>query len=132
MIAKLLGHAQIQTTARYTHLTRDAVRDAAIRVSQGIAEDILLARSPQYSQAAMRQNGNTIPLSGRIAPSIDRNLDVRDLHSIDVKASVKVSAARVAADIGDDIFPPWKLKSGLQSSGTAAEGTDAHQLKAVR
>ena len=114
VIAKLLGHAQIQTTARYTHLTRDAVRDAAVRVARGIAEDILLARSPQCPQATLRQNGSAIPLSGRIAPSIDRNLDVRDLYSIDVKASVKVSAARVAADIGDDIFPPWKRKSGLQ------------------
>ena len=121
VIAKLLGHAQIQTTARYTHLTRDAVRDAAVRVGQGIAEDILLARSPQCPQAAMRQNGSAIPLSGRIAPSIDRNLDVRDLHSIDVKASVRVSAARIAANIGNDILPPWTRKSGLQSSGTAAD-----------
>ena len=121
VIAKLLGHAQIQTTARYTHLTRDAVRDAAARVGQGIAEDIFLARSPQCPQAAMRQNGSAIPLSGRIAPSIDRNLDVRDLHSIDVKASVRVSAARIAADIGNDILPPWTRKSGLQSSGTAAD-----------
>ena len=40
VIAKLLGHAQIQTTARYTHLTRDAVKNAAIRVAEGIADDI--------------------------------------------------------------------------------------------
>ena len=40
VIAKLLGHAQIQTTARYTHLTRDAVRDAATRVAGSIGEDI--------------------------------------------------------------------------------------------
>ena len=43
VIAKLLGHAQIQTTARYTHLTRDAVKDAATRVAGGIAEDIFPA-----------------------------------------------------------------------------------------
>ena len=43
VIAKLLGHAQIQTTARYTHLTRDAVKDAAVRVAEGIAEDIFPA-----------------------------------------------------------------------------------------
>ena len=40
VIAKLLGHAQIQTTARYTHLTRDAVKDAATRVADDIAQDI--------------------------------------------------------------------------------------------
>ena len=43
VIAKLLGHAQIQTTARYTHLTRDSVKDAAIRVANDIAKDIFPA-----------------------------------------------------------------------------------------
>ena len=121
VIAKLLGHAQIQTTARYTHLAREAVRDAAVRVAEGIAEDILPARRPQRPRAALYQNGSAIPLSGRIAPGIDRGLDARDLHSIDVKASVKASAARVAAGIADDIFPPWQRKSGLVSSGIAAD-----------
>ena len=45
VIAKLLGHAQIQTTARYTHLTRDAVKDAATRVANHIAEDIFPANT---------------------------------------------------------------------------------------
>ena len=40
VIAKLLGHAQIQTTARYTHLTRDAVKGAATRVADDIAQDL--------------------------------------------------------------------------------------------
>ena len=45
VIAKLLGHAQIQTTARYTHLARDAVKDAATRVSNDIAQDIFPANA---------------------------------------------------------------------------------------
>ena len=45
VIAKLLGHAQIQTTARYTHLARDAVKDAATRVADDIADDIFPART---------------------------------------------------------------------------------------
>ena len=45
VIAKLLGHAQIQTTARYTHLTRDAVKDAATRVAGDIAQDVLPTRA---------------------------------------------------------------------------------------
>ena len=49
VIAKLLGHAQIQTTARYTHLTRDAVKDAATRVADGIAEDIFPATTTHRS-----------------------------------------------------------------------------------
>jgi site-specific recombinase XerD len=37
MIGKLLGHTQVQTTARYAHLMADPVREAAGQVSQGIA-----------------------------------------------------------------------------------------------
>ena len=52
VIAKLLGHAQIQTTARYTHLTRDAVKDAAIRVARDIAEDVLEGHAPNRASAS--------------------------------------------------------------------------------
>ena len=41
VIAKLLGHSHIQTTARYAHLARDTVREAAERIAQSIAEDIM-------------------------------------------------------------------------------------------
>ena len=39
-IARLLGHGQVSTTARYAHLARDAVKASASRVSDSIAEDI--------------------------------------------------------------------------------------------
>ena len=41
MIGKLLGHTQIATTARYAHLDRHAVHEAAERVANSIAADIL-------------------------------------------------------------------------------------------
>ena len=41
MIGKLLGHTQIQTTARYAHLARDSIRVSAARVAASIGEDIL-------------------------------------------------------------------------------------------
>ena len=41
MIGKLLGHRQIETTARYAHLARDSVRESAERVAESIAADIL-------------------------------------------------------------------------------------------
>ncbi len=41
VIAKLLGHSQIRTTARYAHLARDSVRAAAARVAASISEDFL-------------------------------------------------------------------------------------------
>ena len=41
MIGRLLGHTQVETTARYAHLARDSVHEAAVRVSDSIAADIL-------------------------------------------------------------------------------------------
>ncbi len=38
MIGKLLGHSQVQTTARYAHLAADPVKAAADRVSANIAD----------------------------------------------------------------------------------------------
>ncbi|MCY4381660.1 MAG: site-specific integrase [Nitrospinae bacterium] len=40
VIGKLLGHTQIETTARYAHLTPDSVREAAERIAASIAADI--------------------------------------------------------------------------------------------
>ena len=37
IIGKLLGHTQVQTTARYAHLAADPVKAAAERVSSNIA-----------------------------------------------------------------------------------------------
>ena len=113
VIAKLLGHAQIQTTARYTHLARDAVKDAAARVAGGIGEDILPTGRPDRPRSAVRRNGSAIPRVGRIATGTLRDLDVHDLPINNVEASVMASAARVAADIGDDILPPRKRNIGL-------------------
>ena len=41
MIGRLLGHREIETTARYAHLARESVHEAAARVADSIAEDIL-------------------------------------------------------------------------------------------
>ena len=42
MIGRLLGHAKLQTTARYAHLARDSVREAAARVAASIGADLAL------------------------------------------------------------------------------------------
>ncbi len=41
MIGKLLGHRRAQTTARYAHLARDSVKEAAARIASSIGEDIM-------------------------------------------------------------------------------------------
>ena len=38
MIGKLLGHTQVQTTARYAHLARDSIQNAAARITGSIGE----------------------------------------------------------------------------------------------
>jgi len=41
MIGRLLGHTQVETTARYAHLAHDSVRESAVRVAESIAADFL-------------------------------------------------------------------------------------------
>ena len=40
MIGKLLGHAKVQTTARYAHLGRHSVKVAAVRISDSLEADM--------------------------------------------------------------------------------------------
>ena len=46
-IGRLLGHSQVQTTARYAHLARDSVREAAGRISDRI-ETALYRNCPMF------------------------------------------------------------------------------------
>ena len=41
VIGKLLGHSRMETTARYAHLARDSAQEAAGRVAESIAEDMM-------------------------------------------------------------------------------------------
>ncbi len=40
-IGKLLGHTQVQTTARYAHLARDTVQASAARIGDSIDNDLV-------------------------------------------------------------------------------------------
>ena len=53
MIGRLLGHSQVQTTARYAHLARDSLHEAARRVS-GRIEAGLYRDCPEF--AAVRRD----------------------------------------------------------------------------
>lgn len=45
MIGKLLGHSQVETTARYAHLARDTVHESAARVAESLAADLFGRRT---------------------------------------------------------------------------------------
>jgi hypothetical protein len=47
MIGKLLGHTQVQTTARYAHLANDPVKQAAERVADQLGTLLLKSRHPE-------------------------------------------------------------------------------------
>ncbi len=40
MTGKLLGHAQVQTAARYAHLGRNPVRVAAVKLADSLEADM--------------------------------------------------------------------------------------------
>ena len=63
MIGKLLGHRQVQTTARYAHLARESVKTSAARVAESIAAD-MEKRSPLRSHEAAVPSG-TVPTGSR-------------------------------------------------------------------
>ena len=42
VIGKLLGHTEVQTTARYSHLAEDSVMESAARIAASIGEDIFM------------------------------------------------------------------------------------------
>ncbi len=50
MIGKLLGHTQVQTTARYAHLARDSIQNAAARITGSIGGDLISNPSVDKTQ----------------------------------------------------------------------------------
>ena len=59
MIGKLLGHTQVQTTARYAHLASDPVKQAATKISDRLAS-ALLGALDKPSAGKAQQSGAAI------------------------------------------------------------------------
>ena len=85
-IARLLGHARVQTTSRYAHLARDSVKEAAARVAADIGGDILPGDDSRSGE------GNSAP-ARRAVPAADGR----------ARGALRASAERIAARIGADI-----------------------------
>ena len=84
-IARLLGHAHVQTTARYAHLARDTVKEEAARVPADIGGDILPGGKP--------------------GPAVLPPLPPRPGPGDGARGGVRACAERVAGGIGADILP---------------------------
>ena len=56
MIGKLLGHTQVQTTARYAHLARDSIQTAAARITESIGSNLLSEREDDTGEPAPSRN----------------------------------------------------------------------------
>ncbi len=61
MIGKLLGHTQVQTTARYAHLANDPVKSAAGRVSDTIGAAMLGKGKPPTSTEKPKKRKSATP-----------------------------------------------------------------------
>ena len=55
VIGKLLGHTQVQTTARYAHLAGDSVKEAAARIAASIGADISIRSVLEGARPGTRQ-----------------------------------------------------------------------------
>ena len=60
MIGRLLGHSQIETTARYAHLARDSVHEAADRIADSLAKDLF---ADARRSRTTKWSGNSVSLT---------------------------------------------------------------------
>ncbi len=73
MIGKLLGHTQVQTTARYAHLANDPVKTAAGRVSDTIGA-AMLGRKSSPKRRARSRSGAAGESPKRAAPAAEQRV----------------------------------------------------------
>ena len=69
VIGRLLGHTQVQTTARYAHLMAAPMTEAASSVTDVLGDLMNINTKPMSSQKPERQAGNTIPGTKVTAPT---------------------------------------------------------------
>ena len=63
MIGKLLGHTQVQTTARYAHLARDSIQNAAARITGSIGGNKLSTPLLRFASTCAPRD---LPIVGRL------------------------------------------------------------------
>ena len=56
MIGKLLGHSQVQTTARYAHLANNPIKSAADRIAERISVSASGTEAPQHDRPSQHSS----------------------------------------------------------------------------
>ena len=74
MIGRLLGHTQVETTARYAHLAEDSVKESAGRVAESIAGDLLAGYLRAPGRACREWDRPRLEQPGRCCLKSDRNV----------------------------------------------------------
>ena len=108
MIGKLLGHTQVQTTARYAHLARHSVKVAATRIADSLEADMdtppafLPPPDLRHSFASRALAlGESLSMIGKLLGHRKVQTTARYAHL--AQDSVKASAARVAESLRADM-----------------------------
>ena len=84
MTGKLLGHTQVQTTARYVHLARDSIQNAAARITGSIGGNCDLLQSIEAILATLDhfwEKEETVPIRLMQTHTTCRMLSVAILHT---------------------------------------------------
>ena len=96
MIGKLLGHTQVQTTARYAHLARDSMQTAASRITESIGDNLLgwaiIARDLGRKYSFFSRSG--LPALAECLTAIVLDSSERQSHVPLIKASPSGSNRR--------------------------------------
>ena len=104
MIGRLLGHTDVESTARYAHLARDTEKSSSAKVRERAGLEDVRIHDLRHSFASRALAlGESLPLIARLLGHTKIETTARYAHL--ARDSIRVSAARVAASIGKDILP---------------------------
>ena len=109
MIGKLLGHTQVQTTARYAHLWRNSVKVAAVRIADSL-ESAWTHRRTIPPPCDLRHS-----FAGRALAVVEslsmigelfghRKIETTSIYAHPARDSIKPSSAHIPDSFGTDFL----------------------------
>ena len=116
MIGKLLGHRQVQTTARYAHLARDSIQNAAARITGSIGGNLV----PSNQRAAHDVSERPVSPSPATSPgSLTTASGFRSLPVSSTRAALSASRYPWADHSRGRYDPSGPIRRHRAGGGTA-------------